>query len=97
MALQIHLATARKEIWNEINNLFCCSFLAANVHYKDSEGQSIMHVVAREWHTDAAMFFRCHGAAIDSPDRFGRTPLFVAAAMNHKPMVEWLLDHGGKY
>ena len=55
-----------------------------------------MHVVVREWCTDLALFLLQYGAGIDIPDKFGRTPLFVAAAVNYKEMVAWLLDNGGK-
>ena len=54
-----------------------------------------MHVVVREWCTDLALFLLHYGAEIDVPDKFGRTPLFVAAAVNYKEMVRWLLDYGG--
>ena len=54
-----------------------------------------MHFVARDWNLDLAIFLRFHGADLDTPDNFGRTPLFVAVAMNYKAMVEWLLDHKG--
>ena len=55
-----------------------------------------MHFVARDWNLDLAIFLRFHRADLDTPDNFGRTPLFVAVAMNYKAMVEWLLDHKGK-
>ena len=69
----------------------------ASLRYKDSEGQTIMHFVARDWNLDLAIFLRFHRADLDTPDNFGRTPLFVAVAMNYKAMVEWLLDHKGKH
>ena len=55
-----------------------------------------MHTVAREWKTDVAAFFLHYGANIDQEDNYGRTPLFVAVAMNYVDMIDWLLDHGGK-
>ena len=55
-----------------------------------------MHFVARDWSIDLATFMRFHGAKLDTPDNFGRTPLFVAVAMKYEAMVEWLLDHKGK-
>ena len=70
--------------------------LVANLRYQDSEGQSIMHVVAREWCTDLAYFLLHYGAEVDVQDNYGRTPLFVAAAVNYTEMVKWLLDHDGK-
>ena len=71
--------------------------LVANLQYTDSEGQTIMHVVVREWCTDLTLFLLHYGAEIDVPDKYGRTPLFVAAAVNYKEMVRWLLDYGGKF
>ena len=54
-----------------------------------------MHEVAREWTPDFARYLQVRGANIDAEDSFGRTPLFVAVAVNHCVMVKWLLDNGG--
>ena len=69
--------------------------VAADVNFTDQHGQTIMHEIAREWHTDVANFLLHHHADIDLPDHFGRTPLFVAVAADYVKMVQWLLDHGG--
>ena len=55
-----------------------------------------MHSVARDWHVDVARFLFHHGAYIDVPDNYGRTPLFVAVAGNHTEMIVWLIENGGK-
>lgn len=55
-----------------------------------------MHEVAREWNLDLAEYLKLRGALIDQPDKWGRTPLFVAVASNHVEMAKWLIDNGGK-
>ena len=78
------------------STIFDCHISVANLQYTDSEGQTIIHVAAREWNTDLVYFLMHYGAAIDVPDKYGRTPLFVAAAVNYTEMVQWLLDHDGE-
>lgn len=68
--------------------------LSADINHIDVFGQSIMHEVAREWHTDLAYFLKVKGADVDKADNFGRTPLFVAVASNNLQMTEWLIKNG---
>ncbi|XP_002157093.2 uncharacterized protein LOC100200850 isoform X1 [Hydra vulgaris] len=66
----------------------------ADVNALDKYGQTLMHEVAREWNTDVGVYLKSKGANIDTPDNWGRTPLFVAASSNHCKMVEWLIRNG---
>ena len=52
--------------------------------------------MARAWHTDVARFLVEHGANFNQGDRYGRTPLHVAAAVDYAEMVTLLIDIGGK-
>ena len=71
------------------------ALLTGCINCTDVYGQTIMHEIARDWHTDIAMYLKCKGVPIDQADGFGRTPLFVSVACNHLYMIEWLLDNGG--
>ena len=55
-----------------------------------------MHEVAREWNLDLAEYLKLRGAHIDHPDKWGRTPLFVAVASNHVEMTRWLVENKGE-
>lgn len=52
--------------------------------------------VARTWHIDVATFLIEHHAEVNKADKFGRTPLHVAAAVDYPEMVDKLIKHGGK-
>lgn len=62
---------------------------------RDEYGQSLLHEVVREWHTDVAQFLYNRKIDIHQTDRYGRTPLMVAAASDNDLMVKWLLQRGG--
>ena len=50
---------------------------------------------ARTWHLDVAKFLLEHGANLDQPDNYGRTPLHIAAAVDYPEMVKFLIANGG--
>ena len=58
-------------------------------------GQTALHAIARDWHIDVARYALEHGAMIDKADNYGRTPLHLAAAVDHHEMVEYLALNGG--
>ncbi|KAH9499868.1 hypothetical protein Btru_076794 [Bulinus truncatus] len=65
----------------------------ADINCTDKHGQTILHEVAREWHTDVALYLISKGININQGDNYGRTPLHVAAAVDYAPMVELLLKN----
>ena len=68
----------------------------ADINFADRHGQTIMHEVARIWHTDVAKFVLENGGDADKADIYGRTPLHVAAAVDYPEMVEFLVENKGK-
>lgn len=68
----------------------------ANLNFPDRYGQTVMHEIARAWHTDVAQFALLRGADVNRADKYGRTPLHLAAAVNYAEMVFWLLSNNGK-
>ncbi|XP_053571917.1 transient receptor potential cation channel subfamily V member 6 [Bombina bombina] len=66
-----------------------------NVNEVDRYGQTVMHEVAKSWHTEVALFLIERGVDINKPDQYGVTPLHVAAAVDYPEMVILLLKHGG--
>ncbi|KAM8966809.1 uncharacterized protein RCH25_025436 [Pelodytes ibericus] len=67
----------------------------SDVNEEDRCGQTVMHVVAKSWHTEVAQFLIERKADLNKPDHFGVTPLHVAAAMDYSEMVTLLLKQGG--
>ena len=55
-----------------------------------------MHEVARNWNPDVAKFLINRGADPNKKDKWGRTPLHLAAATNHADMVDFLIKNGGE-
>lgn len=68
----------------------------ADVNAADRSGQTVLHEVARAWHTDVAKFLIDKGARINKGDKFGRTPLHLSAAVGYVEMVEFLVANGGE-
>lgn len=66
-----------------------------DVNSVDVHGQTLLHEVAREWNVDVAQFLFQQGIMIDVADKYGRTPLMVAASSNNVEMITWLVNHGG--
>uniref|UniRef100_A0A2C9M2V5 Ion transport domain-containing protein n=1 Tax=Biomphalaria glabrata TaxID=6526 RepID=A0A2C9M2V5_BIOGL len=64
-----------------------------DINSTDKYGQTILHEVARAWHTDVALYVIKKGANVNQGDNYGRTPLHVAAAVDYVPMVDLLLKH----
>jgi ankyrin repeat protein len=51
--------------------------------------------VCRTWHIDVAKFLFEMGSNVNQADKYGRTPLHVAAAVDYPEMVEVLIKNGG--
>ena len=81
-----------------VNLAFVESLLSASadMNYPDVYGQSIFFGVVRDWHVDVARFAIERGANVNHKDRYGRTPLHLAAAVNYAEMVSFIIDSGGK-
>ena len=69
----------------------------ADINFTDRHGQTIMHEVARIWHTDVAKYVLENGGDVGKADNYGRTPLHVAAAVDYPEMVEFLVQNKGTY
>ena len=69
----------------------------ADINFGDRHGQTMIHEVARGWHTDVMKFAILHGADLNKADHFGRTPLHLASAMNYAEMVEFLIQNEGEH
>eukprot|EP00794_Sanderia_malayensis_P005153 gene5153-5803_t len=75
--------------YNHINKLLDSG---ADINVGDKYGQTVLHEVARIWHTDVAQFVIQRGAHVDAMDMYGRTPLHVAAAVDYTEMVNFLIS-----
>ena len=51
--------------------------------------------VASKWHVDVARFLIDLGAEVSAADKYGRTPLHVAAADDYPDMIQLLIEFGG--
>lgn len=69
----------------------------ADINFCDKYGQTILHEVARSWHTDVAKFLIGSGAAVNQSDKYGRTALHLCAAVGYVEMIEFLIQNGGKF
>lgn len=68
----------------------------ADINFTDKHGQTCLHEISRDWHTDVAQFALTRGADVNKSDNYGRTPLHLASAVNYPEMVYWLISNGGK-
>ncbi|XP_053322428.1 transient receptor potential cation channel subfamily A member 1-like [Spea bombifrons] len=89
----IHLAKHEGEQIN-FNTIDRLLSEGSDVNDTDRYGQTVMHEVAKTWHTEVAQFLIDRQADICKPDHFGVTPLHVAAAMDYAEMVTLLLKKG---
>uniref|UniRef100_A0A8C5N5B2 Ion transport domain-containing protein n=1 Tax=Leptobrachium leishanense TaxID=445787 RepID=A0A8C5N5B2_9ANUR len=65
----------------------------SDVNEVDRYGQTVMHEVAKSWHTEVAQFLLERHVDINKSDNFGVTPLHVAAAVDYPEMVTFLLTN----
>ena len=89
------LATSRDEE-ETVDLQFVHSLLqgGADINFTDKHGQTILHEIARAWHSDVAKFLLTHGADINKGDKFGRTPLHLAASVGYTDMIIFLAENG---
>lgn len=52
--------------------------------------------MARAWHVDVARYLIEQGADVNKGDKFGRTPLHTAAAVDYVDMVNLLIEKKGR-
>jgi ankyrin repeat protein len=71
-------------------------FVAAGFHTdtRNAEGDSALHVAAREGAEKSAEFLLNHKLSVDQRGASDRTPLMVAVLANKTKMVNWLLRQG---
>ncbi len=89
------LATSRDED-ETIDLQFVYSLLqgGADINFTDKHGQTILHEIARAWHSDVAKFLLSHGAEINKGDKKGRTPLHLAVSVGYVEMILFLIENG---
>lgn len=68
-----------------------------DINCRDEYGQTILHAIVRDWHSDVALFAIRNNADVNAQDRMGRTPLHLAAALNSVEMAKVLLINGGNF
>lgn len=56
-----------------------------------------LHEAVAHWDLTVVEFLVQHGATVNAVDKEGRTPLHIAAYVNHVDVVIFLLDHGGEW
>ena len=69
--------------------------LKAEVNAKDGNGQTPLHVAARNNSLEVAELLISSGAEVNAKDNRGETPLHLAAWNGHQKMKELLQSHGG--
>ena len=56
---------------------------------------SPLHEAVAHWDLAVVEFLLQRGATVNAVDKSGRTPLHIAAYVNHVDVVIFLLDNGG--
>ncbi len=69
------------------------------VNVRDGNGQTPLYFAAREANMEASRFLLANHAAVDTKDRWGRTPLFAAIyeeplVLDRAPIVTLLIESG---
>ncbi len=67
----------------------------ADIHSTDEySGTTVMHEVAENWDVTVAQFLYDRGIDSNRADNTGKTPLHIAAGVNHRDMIVWLIRQG---
>ena len=61
----------------------------------DQLDHSLLHEAAAHWDLAVVEFLVQHGATVNAVDKGGRTPLHIAAYVNHVDVLIFLLDNEG--
>jgi ankyrin repeat protein len=65
--------------------------LAAFVNYQDPGGNAAIHGAVFGGHLDIVEYLSANGAKLDSPNGLGCSPLWLAAAYDHEPILDFLV------
>ncbi|XP_065648825.1 transient receptor potential cation channel subfamily A member 1 isoform X2 [Hydra vulgaris] len=66
----------------------------ASLNFTDCYGQSVFFAIVRDWHVNVASFAIEKRADVNHKDKYGRTPLHLAAAIDYSAMIEILIKNG---
>lgn len=91
-ALAICWAAAQGDL-NELQRLVAGG---VDLNAADYDGRTGLHLAASEGHYDAVVFLVKKGVNINPKDRWNNTPFVDAKRGNHKKIIEFLENHGGK-
>ena len=80
---------ARLKQWDKLHELLTSK--AGNVCACDAVGRTALHYAAGYGDREAAAALLAHGAGVNTPDRFGATPLHWACLKAHANVVEELV------
>jgi ankyrin repeat protein len=71
----------------------------ANVHLKDRHGRTALHFATREWCRDVfpVVFSAAGSSAMNIPDCYGSTPLYLLARNGSAEQMAFALSHPGIY